>query len=129
MAPDTTIVHTSWGPGELAIDRNGVASLGVDIQVTRDMYMRVRGTNIPAGTPNERDMYGNPLRDDMSDNIPCDDPACPPHIAGQLDADVEAWADIWFYANPIFIEVSDSSGWFKSDADNVTADLGMPTTK
>ena len=35
------------------------------------MYIRVRGTNLPQGTPNETDADGNPLRDDLSENIPC----------------------------------------------------------
>ena len=88
------------------------------------MYVRIRGTNIPAGTDNEQDENGNPLSDNHSDNILCTDPACPEHIfegnigdGGTdlngdgdtedyiLTADVEAWADVWFYANPIFIEV------------------------
>ena len=75
------------------------------MRATEDSYVRLRGNNIPAGTPNERDAYGNPLPDNLSDNIPCDDAACPAHINGYLDADVEAWADIWFHANPIFIDV------------------------
>lgn len=74
-----------------------------------DSYIRARGTNLPAGTPNMRDMYGNPLSDHLADNIPCDDAACPPHVNGILDADVEGWADIWFHANPIFIEVEGGS--------------------
>lgn len=72
------------------------------INVTEDSYFRLRSSSIQ---PNERDMDGNPLADDLSDNILCSDPACPPHIDGILDHDVEAWADVWFYANPIFIEV------------------------
>lgn len=70
-----------------------------------DTYVRARGSNLPAGTPNMRDMYGNPLSDHLADNILCDDPACPPHVDGKLDADVQAWSDISFHANPIFIEV------------------------
>jgi hypothetical protein len=87
------------------------------------MYVRVRGTNIPQATPNETDANGNPLSDALADNIPCpfvgtgDDPknrdACPDHlpvktINGQetkiVDADVEALSDLWFYANPIYIQ-------------------------
>ena len=114
-----------------------------------DMYFRVRGTNMPVGTPNETDADGNPLLDDFSSLIPCtatgagttaqevadaatgalastgnssfrarnavnatfDPTACPAHLpvdangTKYLDADVEAWADLWFYGNPIFIDV------------------------
>ena len=56
-------------------------------------------------------MYGNPLPDNLSDNSPCDDAACPPHINGTLDMDVEAWADLWFYSNPIFIEIEERNWW------------------
>jgi len=121
-------------------------------EITNDMYFRVRGTNMPPGTPNETDANGNPLLDDFSALIPCtatgagtiEDPveiaatqspfftarsatgrnteagpaagrqfdpsACPEHLptdaTGQkfLDADVEAWSDLWFYANPIYID-------------------------
>jgi hypothetical protein len=72
-----------------------------------DSYIRARGSNIPPGTPNVRDADGNPLPDNLNDNIPCDQPACPPHIDGKLDKDVEAWANLSFHTNPIFIEVSD----------------------
>lgn len=74
-------------------------------KVTEDTYIRARGTNIPANTPNERDTDGNPLPDKLSDNIACLDPACPAHVNGILTADLEVWSDLWLYANPIFIEV------------------------
>lgn len=119
---------------------------------TNDMYFRVRGTNMPKGTPNETDADGNPLHDDYSSLIPCfasgeivdpvevdasfspffqgrqatgswtaegpapglqfDPAACPEHLPVDaqgikyLDADVEAWADLWFYANPIFVRAA-----------------------
>ncbi|MEL6367110.1 MAG: hypothetical protein AAFR91_00435 [Pseudomonadota bacterium] len=106
LAPETTRIEKSWIGSELGRSRNGSISLTYRFRAEGDSYIRARGSNIPAGTPNERDMDGNPLPDNLSDNIPCDDAACPPHIAGVLDADVEAWSDIWFYANPIFIEVT-----------------------
>lgn len=105
LAPSTTrIVRTFNG-------RQAKRTMQYSFVANEDSYVRARGSNIPAGTPNERDADGNPLPDNLSDNITCGDPACPPHIAGILDADVEAWADVWFYANPIFIEVTDRRGW------------------
>lgn len=121
-----------------------------DSDFSTDQYFRIRGTNMPVGTPNETDADGNPLLDDYSALIPCtaepeqaptaieldprfspffksreatggrgggapgalfDPTACPEHLpvdengVKYLDADVEAWADLWFYANPIFVNV------------------------
>ena len=109
LAPDTTKIAATWDWYTFEPNKRGVIRLNHRMQVNDDSYVRLRGTNIPAGTPNERDLYGNPLPDNLTDNIPCDDAACPPHIGGTLNADVEAWTDLWFYANPIFIEVSGGS--------------------
>ena len=88
-----------------------------------DHYVRVRGTNLPQGTPFETDADGNPLSDNLADNIPCPygstsdvfDPAvCPDHLPINAEGirvlgfDVESWADLWFYANPIYINVRES---------------------
>ncbi len=113
LAPATTYIDSTWTPENWRVEREandeGVRVDRVKIQytfkVTEDMYVRARGSNIPAGTPNERDADGNPLADNLSDNIPCSDAACPPHVFGVLTADVEAWADIWFHTNPVFIKL------------------------
>jgi len=92
--------------------------------VRASQYLRLRGTNIPAGVPNETDASGNPLVDSLGHNITvvptdpaCADPALAPNVlncvahlpvqgAGrQLNHDVEAFTDLWFYSNPIYIEV------------------------
>jgi len=76
-------------------------------------YFRLRGTNLPVSTPNETDANGNPLIDDTTTGltIPCKSTGCPPHLNnanGQLFSsyDVAAWADLWFYSNPVFVEVT-----------------------
>ena len=71
-------------------------------------YVRARGTNVPPATPFVTDSLGNPLIDSGIDNVVCDDPACPAHLptvdgTRRVDVDVEAWSNLWFYANPIFI--------------------------
>jgi hypothetical protein len=111
LAPATTHIAKTWddfgrGWGHKH-HRKGdkKEKLFYAFRATEDAYVRARGSNIPAGTPNERDAYGNPLADNLSDNIACSDSECPSHIGGILTADVEAWADIWFHTNPIFIEV------------------------
>ncbi|MFY9509671.1 MAG: hypothetical protein WAQ05_01685 [Rubrivivax sp.] len=103
--------------------------------VDATQYIRLRGTNLPASVPFETDADGNPLTDlytNASDtsqlrirctvagsNVPANGvtytgasiDGCPGHMStvnGQkyVTNDVAAWADLWFYSNPIFIEVA-----------------------
>ena len=93
---------------------------------------------MPAAVPFETDASGNPLADVYTNaqrharrlRIPCTDgrtapaasstaarttwrrrPAPTNPIAGQkaVSFDVAAWADLWFYSNPIYIEVAGST--------------------
>ena len=71
-------------------------------------YIRARGTNMPVSVPNVTDSAGNALADTGIINVVCSDPACPAHlptVAGtrRVKNDVEAWGNLWFYANPIFV--------------------------
>jgi hypothetical protein len=94
--------------------------------VQGNQYVRARGTNLPPATPFETDAQGNPLTDPALPEatnpgaptspplafVPCTDPACPSYMATTNGAkissyDVAAWADLWFYTNPIFIRVHD----------------------
>jgi hypothetical protein len=72
------------------------------------MYIRARGTNIPVATPNVTDTAGNPLLDVTNAQVSCTDAACPAHLQSvngvkKVTFDVQAYANTWFYANPIFI--------------------------
>jgi len=59
----------------------------------KSMYFRLRGTNLAPSTPYETDEQGNPLLDTLAtDNL-------------GLDGAEEAYADLWFYSNPIFVKV------------------------
>jgi len=90
-------------------------------------YVRLRGTNLPASTPFETDANGNPLNDydllpyfdpaktdpEQPGKVECSDAACPTHmrtVGGKKYSsfDVSAWADLWFYSNPVYIEVTNS---------------------
>jgi hypothetical protein len=99
--------------------------------VTASQYVRLRGTNLPAAVPYETDAAGNPLADVYTNandatmlRIACETPhsagsqfdGCPDHlatasgsspIAGKkaVSFDVAAWSDLWFYSNPIYVEV------------------------
>jgi hypothetical protein len=57
--------------------------------VSTNMYFRLRGTNLAPNTTNETDAVGNPLVDTLM---------------GTNDAG-KAYQDLWFYSNPIFVEV------------------------
>jgi hypothetical protein len=121
LAPGTTVMAKMWTSSDWkSFGKDGEWKKMVYVlkNVSGDKYVRIRGSNIPAGTPNEQDENGNPLPDNLSDNIACSDAACPEHINGFLDADVEAWADVWFYANPIFIEVAGRKGHHSDHAWN-----------
>jgi hypothetical protein len=101
--------------------------------VTASQYVRLRGTNMPPAVPFETDASGNPLPDVFTNQqdttrlrIPCTAAhsagsqfdGCPDHLATATGAsnpingqkavsfDVAAWADLWFYANPIYIQVA-----------------------
>ena len=58
--------------------------------VRRDMYFRLRGTNLGCGVPGETDRDCNPLNDDLM----------------APNTTEKAYSDLWFYSNPIFISGS-----------------------
>jgi hypothetical protein len=89
--------------------------------VKASQYFRLRGTNLPASTPFETDANGNPLNDydlipsdlTLAGKVPCTDAACPAHLrtvggTKYSSFDVAAWSDLWFYSNPIYVEVTSS---------------------
>ena len=59
-------------------------------RLDRDMYFRLRGTNLGRDVKNETDEQGNPLSDDL--------------LAPNTQD--KAYADLWFYSNPIFVRVA-----------------------
>jgi hypothetical protein len=88
------------------------------------MYFRLRGTNLPAGVPYETDAEGNPLADseaeenlyDMDGDALADylfediteyviDRKLDSATYSKLDEVLEAYADLWFYSNPIYVNV------------------------
>jgi len=63
--------------------------------VTAPVYLRLRGTNLAPGTPGETDAEGNPLIDSPLD-VPC------------ANTPQAAFADLWFYSNPVFVQVKEA---------------------
>ena len=57
--------------------------------VTGDMYFRLRGSNLGVAVKNQTNADGDPLIDTRM---------------GKNTA-AKAWADLWFYSNPIFVDV------------------------
>jgi hypothetical protein len=119
--------------------------------VKASQYVRLRGTNLPAGVPFETDARGNPLADlwtnaaavafktDQSAEfpagsflrIPCTTAGttefngCPSHLpvvngVKYAAFDVAAWSDLWFYSNPIYVEVAGSTTVAGVKADDST---------
>lgn len=77
-------------------DADGYNSIVYTLEnVTKNLSLRLRGTNLGVNVPYETDADGNPLMDDLATQ----------HLG--LDNAQEAWADLWFYSNPIFISVVD----------------------
>jgi hypothetical protein len=71
------------------------------------MYFRLRGTGLAPDTPNQTDIAGDPLVDTLTyQTLPNPDPA---QVAAQptvtINTPKQAWADLWFYSNPIFVRV------------------------
>jgi hypothetical protein len=126
---------TPWTQAHSGQDNTTFLKMSFRIPAVKvSQYVRLRGTNMPASVPYETDASGNPLSDIFTNandttmlRIPCATAhsatsqfdGCPDHlatatgaspIAGQkaVSFDVAAWADLWFYSNPIYIEVANS---------------------
>jgi hypothetical protein len=124
---DAAVVKTFEGNG-----KDGYMTFKYKFRAEKDMFLRLRGTNLPAGVPYETDEFGNPLADsEANDNIyelmqyeeeGYKGPGFEEGITNKLlnlmlnddlriittdklDDVVEAYADLWFYSNPIFIDV------------------------
>jgi hypothetical protein len=128
---------TAWNATTSSVDGSTFLTMSFRIPaVAASQYVRLRGTNMPAAVPFETDASGNPLADVYTNandttrlRIPCTTAhgassqfdGCPDHlatasgasnpIAGQkaVSFDVAAWSDVWFYSNPIYVEVTGST--------------------
>jgi hypothetical protein len=125
MSDPNDVVATDYGTNAAVIetferrggvDKDGYMTYVVNLKADKSMYLRLRGTNMPAGIPYETDEMGNPLADsEANDAIYAvmdageleeklfDDVTVATN--SKLDEVAEAYADLWFYSNPIFIEV------------------------
>jgi len=121
---DARVIQTFYR--EYGKDKKGYLTFVMKIWPKEGMFIRLRGTNLPANVPYETDAKGNPLADtEANDNIYqlmeteeegyngltnkrlnlyLNDDLRISSIS-KLDDVFEAYADLWFYSNPIFIEV------------------------
>jgi len=124
---------SAWSTVTSPVDGSTFLVMTIKVSaVTASQYFRLRGSNLPAAVPFETDASGNPLADVYTNandkarlTIPCTTvhsassqfDGCPDHLAvatgaspivGQkaVSYDVAAWSDLWFYANPIYIQVN-----------------------
>ena len=103
---ETTKVIASFTDYDWKVGRDGTHTIVYHIKdVKKDMYFRLRGTNLACGTPNETGPatglgtadYCNPL---------------PDALTGPNNAQ-KAWDDLWFYSNPIFVYVNNKDSFFE----------------
>jgi hypothetical protein len=109
----TTVIARQIHANDMKVQKNDHGSTRMSFTTTftagnSPAYIRARGTNIPIATPHVTDSSGNPLLDVNNALVTCTDPACPSHLATVnnlklVTFDVQAWSNLWFYANPIFV--------------------------
>ena len=85
---ETTRVIKRFNASDFTKTSDGWNRVTYNLSVGKNTYFRLRGTNLPPNTPFETDQEGNPLVDFDQE---------------KLDGADEAWADLWFYSNPIFV--------------------------
>ncbi|MGL4736675.1 MAG: hypothetical protein ACRCW2_04380, partial [Cellulosilyticaceae bacterium] len=90
---DTTQVIETFTSEDWTMDEQGYNVLTFTLKADKDRYYRLRGTNLASSVEGQTDELGNPLKD-VKKNRPSAD-AVNDHN----------YADLWFYGNPIFIDV------------------------
>jgi hypothetical protein len=85
--PSTQVVETFFRK-DFKKGQDGWYSLTCEMKLAGDAYFRLRGTNLPWNTSGQTDARGNPLLDPLGNN-----------------SAAEAYKDLWFYSNPMFIYV------------------------
>ncbi|MBT9491601.1 MAG: hypothetical protein IV107_04485 [Paucibacter sp.] len=116
---------TPWATVASSVDNSPLLKMTYRIPaVQASQYLRLRGSNLPASVPFETDANGSPMADVYTNagdttklKIACttvgttEFNGCPSHLPtvnGQkmVANDVAAWADLWFYSNPIYVQVN-----------------------
>jgi hypothetical protein len=74
------------------------------VKASKDMYFRLRGTNWMPGSTNQTDAQGNPLVDEL-DYVDYPNPKDGGATNVHGSTPDNAWSDLWFYSNPVFVDV------------------------
>jgi hypothetical protein len=91
---ESTQVIATFTSADWEVDEDGYNVITYPVKgLDKSMYFRLRGTNQPVNAPFETDEMGNPLADSLATT------------GLGLDGAEEAWTDLWFYSNPIFVNV------------------------
>ena len=91
----TTKVIKTFTASDWKVDKNGMYTMSITLpKTTKNMYYRLRGTNIPKGTAGLSDSDGNPLTD------------TPFTAVRGTNTAKTAFEDLWFYSNPIFVNAN-----------------------
>jgi len=91
----TTSVIKTFTKNDWKLDADGYYTVTFTLPATdKDMYYRLRGTNLAPNTAGQTDAQGNPLIDTAADSA-----------VGTNSAQA-AFSDLWFYSNPIFVNAA-----------------------
>ncbi|GEM81518.1 hypothetical protein [Vibrio superstes] len=104
---DTTRILKSFEKGDAVWNKEGrTVTLRMTLDsVESDMYVRLRGSNNEKGTPGYVDDQGNPVLD-LEKFDDQGNPIANANMQARFSSPEElAWSDLWFYANPIYIQV------------------------
>jgi len=92
---ETTKVIKTFTKSDFKTDAEGYTTVTFTVPSTdKNTYYRLRGTNLAPNTPNQTDANGNPLVDTALTSVKGTNTA------------TEAFSDLWFYSNPIFVNAS-----------------------
>jgi hypothetical protein len=95
---DTTEVVKRFTSEDWKTDRDGYNVITYKVKASKDQYFRLRGTNLGINVPGETS-NGEPLIDPVT-NIEDNETRF-------AEINKRNYQDLWFYSNPIFVDVKD----------------------
>ncbi|OKP85631.1 hypothetical protein A3844_15335 [Paenibacillus helianthi] len=117
---DSTKVLASFTSDDWVTDAEGYNVITYDLgSAKKSQYFRLRGTNLGYNVAGETDEQGNPLLD--PETIEADDTTRYNQINDRN------YKDLWFYSNPIFVNVAPYSDKQAVDDTLASLDLGNTT--
>ena len=90
---ETTKVIETFTSEDWTTDEEGYNTLTFTVKADQDRYYRLRGTNLEISVEGQTDEKGNPVRDETPERPSAD------------TVNDENYSDLWFYSNPIFVDV------------------------